>query len=301
MNSKIIKGIKDPYYGCELILHQMARYISDEKYVSWKYYLNFHKKLNLIEPQTYNEKLQWLKLYDQHEEYTRMVDKYEAKNYVASIIGDEYIIPTIGVYNSFDEIDFDKLPDQFVMKCTHNSGGIFICKDKATFDIDSTRKQMKKWLRKNPYWKNREYPYRNVKPRIIVEKYMVDESGVELKDYKIMCFNGDPRCLFALTGRYKHDIRLNFYDLHWNKLPFERGYPNTSSPTEIQQPKGFSKMIELSKVLSRGIPHVRVDFYDICGKVYFGELTFFPGSGLEVFKPNEWDNILGSWLVLPNK
>ena len=148
MNKKIKKALGNPYYACELVLNQLAPFISDERFVKWKYYLNFRKKLDLKNPQTFSEKLQWLKLYDRHEEYTQMVDKYEAKQYVASIIGEEYIIPTLGVYNSFDEINFDDMPNQFVMKCTHNSGGIIICRDKTLLDVAHARKQITKWLKK---------------------------------------------------------------------------------------------------------------------------------------------------------
>ena len=299
MNPKIKKALKNPYYACELILNQLARYVSDENYVKWKYYLNFRKKLHLDNPQTYNEKLQWLKLYDLHEEYTQMVDKYEAKKYVASIIGEEYIIPTYGVYNSFDEIDFASLPQQFVLKCTHNSGGVFVCKDKSVFDIEGARKQVNKWLKKNPYWKNREYPYKNVKPRIIIEQYMEDESGYELKDYKFFCFDGTAKYIFVASDRGKDDeeTKFDFYDIEWNLLPFTNGHPNSNK--KMKKPENYDKMVDISERLSKGIPHVRVDLYNINGRIYFGELTFFHWSGLVPFVPEEWDSIFGDSLVLP--
>ena len=299
MNSKIKKTIKNPFYACELVLNQLARFVSDVNFIKWKYYLNFHQKLDLNNPQTFSEKLQWLKLYDQHEEYTKMVDKYEAKKYVASIIGDEYIIPTIGIYNSFDEIDFKKLPKQFVLKCTHNSGGVFVCKEKDVFDIEGARKQVNKWLRKNPYWKNREYPYKNVKPRIIIEKYMEDESGYELKDYKFFCFDGEAKCLFVASDRGVEgkETKFDFYDLEWNHLPFTNGHPNSNKL--MSKPENYEKMIEISERLSQGIPHVRVDLYNINGHIFFGELTFFHWSGLMPFNPSEWDYYLGAHLQLP--
>lgn len=300
MNPKFIKALKNPYYACELILNQFARFIDDESYVRWKYYLNFHKKLNLNNPKTYNEKLQWLKINDKHEEYTMMVDKWEAKKYVASIIGEDHLIPTIGVYDSFDEIVFDELPNQFVMKCTHNSGGIFICKDKYSFDKNRAKCQINKWLKKNPYWKNREYPYKNVKPRIIIEQYMEDESGYELKDYKFFSFNGKVKCLFVASdrGRKGEETKFDFLDLDWNLLPFTNGHPN--SKKEIIKPDNFDGMIKISEALSKGIPHVRVDLYNINGKIYFGELTFFHWSGLTPFVPEKWDSVFGSWLELPS-
>lgn len=300
MNPKIKKALKNPYYACELVLNQLAPYVSDENFVKWKYYLNFHKRLDLRNPQTFNEKLQWLKLYDQHEEYTQLVDKYEAKQFVASIIGKEYIIPTIGVYDSIEEIDFEYLPQQFVIKCTHNSGGIIVCKDKQKLDIKNSCKQLEKWLKVNPYWKNREYPYKNVKPRIIIEQYMEDESGYELKDYKFFCFDGEPKCLFVATDRGKEgeETKFDFFDLEWNHLPFTNGHPNSKQC--ISKPNSFEKMIEISRRLSQGFPHVRVDLYNIDGRIYFGELTFFHWSGLTPFVPEEWDYKFGSWLHIPD-
>ena len=299
MNPKIKKALGNPYYACELVLNQLARYVSDENYVKWKYYLNFRKRLDLDNPQTYNEKLQWLKLYDQHDEYTQMVDKYEAKKFVASIIGEDYIIPTYGVYDAFEEIDFASLPQQFVLKCTHNSGGVFVCKDKSVFDVEGARKQVNKWLKKNPYWKNREYPYKNVKPRIIIEQYMEDESGYELKDYKFFCFDGVAKYIFVASDRGKNneETKFDFYDIEWNLLPFTNGHPNSNKM--MKKPVNFDKMVEISERLSQGIPHVRVDLYNINGHIYFGELTFFHWSGLVPFVPPKWDNIFGDSLVLP--
>ncbi len=297
---KIIAALHNPYYAVELILNQLATFVSDENYVKWKYYLNFHKKLHLDNPQTYNEKLQWLKLHDQHEEYAQMVDKYEVKKYVASIIGEEYIIPTYGVYDAFEEIDFASLPQQFVLKCTHNSGGVLVCKDKAVFDVEGARKQVNKWLKKNPYWKNREYPYKNVKPRIIIEQYMEDESGYELKDYKFFCFDGTAKYIFVASDRGKDDeeTKFDFYDIEWNLLPFTNGHPNSNKM--MKKPENYDKMVEISEKLSLGIPHVRVDLYNINGRIYFGELTFFHWSGLVPFVPEEWDYTFGSWLMLPD-
>lgn len=299
MNKKIKKALTNPYYACNLMLNQIASCFGDKRFVKWKYYLTFHKKLNLDNPQTYNEKLQWLKLFDRREEYTQMVDKYEAKKYVANLIGEEYIIPTLGVYNSFDEIDFEKLPNQFVLKCTHNSGGIIICKDKKNLDVAKAKKQLEKWLKVNPYWKNREYPYKHVQPRIIAEQYMEDESGYELKDYKFFCFDGEVKCLFVATdrGNGNEETKFDFYDLDWNHLPFTNGHPNSTK--EIKKPIGFEEMVRLSQVLSKNIPHVRVDLYNINGEIYFGELTFFHWSGLTPFVPEKWDYIFGEWLKLP--
>lgn len=297
MNQKFLKALKDPYYASSLLLDHMGRFVSDERFIKWSYYLKFHKKLNLDNPQTYNEKMQWLKLNDRREEYTKMVDKYEAKEYVASIIGDEYIIPTLGVYDSFDEINFDELPNQFVLKCTHDSGGISICTDKKTFDYKKAKKLLSRNLRRNPFWYNREFPYKNIKPRIIAEKYMVDESGWQLKDYKVFCFNGEPQFVEVDYDRYVGH-KLNVYDLNWNFLDFYMTSPNDSS-VMIPKPKCLEKMIQLARVLSRGLINVRVDFYSIGDKLYFGELTLTPGSGCIEFYPEEYDSLLGSKLLLP--
>ena len=302
MNPTIKKALQDPYFACELVLNRLARFIDDEHFVRWKYYLNFRKKLDLDNPKTFNEKLQWLKLNDWHEEYTQMVDKYEAKKYVANLIGEEYIIPTLGVYDSFDEIDFDKLPNQFVLKCTHNSGGIIICRDKASLDVPKARKQMTKWLKKNPFWTNREYPYKNVKPRIIAEQYMEDESGYELKDYKFFCFSGDVKYVFVATDRGKADeeTKFDFFDMDWNHLPFTNGHPNNPGP--ISKPENFEEMKALACKLSKNMPHVRVDLYNISGKIYFGELTFYHWSGLTPFVPEKWDFEFGECITLvPHK
>ena len=271
------------------------RILPDRAYLSIKYRLLIGKKLTLKKPQTYNEKLQWLKLYDRNPEYTKMVDKYEVRKYVAEKIGEEYLIPLLGVWDSFDEIDFDKLPEQFVLKCTHDSGGLVICKDKGKFDTESARRKINKCLKRNYFWQSREWPYKNIKPRIIAEKYMVDESGTELKDYKFFCFNGEPKALFIATDR-PHDTKFDFYDIEFNHLPFTNGHPNADR--EIKKPAGFDEMAQLARKLSEGLCHVRIDLYDINGKIYFGEITFFHWSGMTPFEPEEWDYKFGEMIKL---
>lgn len=269
----------------------------DKSYIEHKFYEEFDRKLDLNNPQTFNEKIQWLKLYDQKPEYTEMVDKFEVKKYIADAIGEEYIIPTLGIYNNFDEIDFNKLPNQFVIKCTHDSGSIIICKDKSTFDRKKAKKKINKWLKRNYYYHSREWSYKNVKPRIIIEKYMVDESGTELKDYKIFCFNGEPKFIEVDFGRFS-DHKRNLYTLDWELLDLEIKYPSDPQKV-IKRPNHLEKMIEFSRILSKNIPHVRVDLYSINNKIYFGELTFYHGSGLEKIEPVEWDKKLGDMLKLP--
>ncbi len=270
-------------------------FLPDKAFLKLLFWARTGKRLNLKNPRTYNEKLQWLKLYDRNPEYTKMVDKYEVRKYISEKIGEEYLIPLLGVWESFDEIDFDSLPEQFVLKCTHDSGGLVICKDKSKLDLAVAKKKINKCLKRNFYKYNREWVYKNVKPRIIAEKYMVDESGTELKDYKFFCFDGEPRAMFIATDR-PHDTRFDFFDMQFNHLPFLNGHPMATK--EIKKPTGFDKMAELSRILSADMRHVRTDFYDINGKIYFGEITFFHHSGFTPFEPEEWDYKFGEWINL---
>lgn len=280
------------------ILRKVARFLPDKTYIKIKSFMKFRKKIDLKTPKTFNEKLQWLKLYDRKPIYTTMVDKYEAKKYVAERIGEKYIIPTLGVYERFEEIDFDKLPNQFVLKCTHDSGGLVICRDKSKFNKEAAKTKIEKSLKSNYFWSGREWPYKNVKPRIIAEKYMEDSSG-ELPDYKFFSFDGFTRAMFIATERFNEceETKFDFYDMEFKHLPFTNGHPN--SPKEIKRPQSFEKMMELANELSKGIPQLRVDFYDIDGKVYFGELTFSHWSGMMPFDPEEWDAKFGEWIKLP--
>ena len=275
--------------------------MSDKAYLKLRYNCIMGKKLNLDNPVTYNEKLQWLKLYDRKPEYTKMVDKYEAKKYVADIIGEEYIIPTLGVWDNVNDIDFDTLPNQFVLKCTHDSGGLVICKDKSELDIENAKNTLNHFLNRNFYNVHREWPYKDVQPRIIAEKYMEDESGKDLKDYKFFCFNGEPKLLYISEGLSDHSTaKISFADMDYNIAEFKR---NDFKPFDElpKKPINFEKMKELAKVLSKDRAFIRVDFYEINKKIFFGELTFFPCSGYLPFDPEKYDKILGDWITLPNK
>lgn len=302
---KRIKSIlNNPYKVLRFILDRSTivnHSITDKAYLKIIYRAHFGKSLNLNNPQTYNQKLQWLKLYDRNPIYTTLVDKYLVKEYVKDILGEEYIIPTLGVYDSFDEINFSELPDQFVLKTTHDSGGVVICENKDSFDIDAAKVKLDNCLKESFFYYGREWPYKNVKPRIIAEKYMVDESGYELKDYKFFCFDGIAKSMFIASDRGFEDIetKFDFYDMDFNHLSFTNGHPNSNN--KIQKPKSLDKMKLLAEKLSRNIPHVRVDFYDINGRIYFGEITFFHWSGFVPFEPEEWDYTFGSWIKLPNK
>lgn len=273
-------------------------WMNDAAYLKLKYKIAIGRKLDLKNPQTFNEKLQWLKLHDRKAIYTTMVDKYAVKEYVASIIGEEHVIPTLGVWDSFDEIDFDLLPDQFVLKCTHDSGGLVICKDKSKLDINEAKRKIEKSLKTNYYLQGREWPYKDVPRRIIAEKYMVDESGTELRDYKIHNFNGVPRMILVCRDRFeKSGLTEDFYSEKWEHLDIKRpSHPNAEYPQEI--PAALQKMLNLSKKLAQDIPFVRTDFYVVGNHIYFGEMTFFPASGMERFEPPVVDEQLGKWLVI---
>lgn len=280
-------------------LKKTAFLYPDRLFLKMMFPLKMGKKLDLNNPLTFNEKLQWLKLYNRKPEYTKMVDKYEAKKYIASIIGEEHIIPTIGIYNSVDEIPWEKLPNQFVLKCTHDSGGIVICKDKERLDIEKAKAKLSRGLAKSYFYLYREWPYKNVKPRIICEKYIVDESGIELKDYKFFCFNGIPK-LFKVDFNRSSDHRANYYDLEWILLDFGEVMCPPDSSRIIPKPKNFDLMVSIAKKLSRDEPFVRVDLYNNNGNIYFGELTFFPATGMGRFTSDEWDKTMGIWMELPN-
>lgn len=281
------------------VIFSTASFYSDKFFLKASFWIVMGRRLDLNNPKSFSEKLQWLKLYRRRPEYTKMVDKIEAKKYVASIIGNEYIIPTLKMYDSINQVNFDELPKQFVIKCTHDSGSVIVCKDKDKLDKKKALEKLNKGLKQNFYYQTREYPYRSVKPRLIAEQYMEDESGYELKDYKIFCFNGQPKMSFVASDRQKEgeDTKFDFYDLEWNHIPVTNGHP--CSEHGIAKPQNYDKMLELASKLSQGIPHVRVDFYNINGKIYFGELTFFHWSGLVPFEPEDWDYTFGSYLHLP--
>lgn len=275
----------------------MLNWIPDSIYLKMKYRVVMGEKLNLRNPKTFNEKLQWLKIHNRKPIYTQMVDKYEAKKYIADMIGAEYVIPTYGVWDHFDDIDFDMLPNQFVLKTTHDSGGVVICDDKRSFDFQKAKAKLEPRLKQNFYWHGREWPYKNVKPRILAEKILTEEKDDvggtgRIEDYKMMCFDGAVECSFVCSGRdSERGLHVTFYDNEWAIMPFERHYPRETTP--VMKPNCFEKMKAIAGVLSKGFPFIRIDFYEVNGNLYVGELTFYPGSGFEEFSPREWDTILG--------
>lgn len=273
----------------------------DEQYLKLKYKSIFGKELNLDNPQTFNEKLQWLKLHNRKPEYTIVVDKYLSKQYVADKIGAEYVVPLLGVWDDPDEIDFDALPDQFVLKCSHNSGvGMCICKDKSKLDIKKVREELRNGLKEDYYLKSREWPYKNVPRKIIAEQYLLENriEGREecLTDYKFFCFDGKPKVAYISKDNALHPT-TDFFDMEFDRLDLKMKDPPSECPP--QKPAEFDEMKKIAEVLSCDVPHLRVDFYDISGKLYVGELTFYHNGGFGRVSPEKWDKTLGDWIKIP--
>lgn len=300
---KILRYVFDRKYRFSInsLKFGMHKRMDDQEYLGKIYESVFNKAIDFEDPKTFNEKIQWLKLYDRRPEYTSMVDKYEVKRIVGNLIGEEHVIKTLGVWDCFDDIDFDSLPEKFVLKCTHDSGGLVICRDKKSFDARKAKKKISSSLKRDYFSLFREWPYKNVKPRIIAEEYMEDSETNELRDYKFFCFDGVAKIMFVASDRQKkgEETKFDFFDMDFNHLPIVNGHPNSSQI--IKKPTAFNEMIAFAEVLSKGIPHVRCDFYEVNGKVFFGELTFSHFSGLVPFKPEEWDEKMGSWIKLPNQ
>lgn len=298
VKEKIKMVLKNPSWIIIKLASKNIIHMTDKKYLELQYKLIMGKELNLDNPKTFNEKIQWLKLYNRRQEYIKMVDKYEAKEYVSNIIGKEYVIPTIGIFSKFEDIDFEKLPNQFVMKCTHDSSSTIICDDKSSFNINKTKKKINKKLKTNFYFPGREWIYKNIKPRIIVEKNMTTEGQKDLMDYKYFCFNGKVRVILVCSNRTKK-LKETWFDSKWNLLDLKEG--NCEIDRNIAKPINLNLMIELSEKLAKNVPFLRVDWYEIDGKIYFGELTFYPNSGREKFDPPKYNKILGDMIKLPNK
>jgi len=278
------------------IIKYALQMLPDRLYLKLRYRVTFRRALNLKNPETYNEKLQWMKLYDRNPHYNQLVDKYAVRSFVAECIGEEYLIPCLGVWDRYEDIDFNILPEQFVLKCTHDSGSVIICRDKSQLNHVALKKHFTAAVKDNQYYGGREWAYKDVKGRIIAEAFMIDDSGIGLKDYKFFCFDGKVRSLFIATDRgvKDQDVKFDFFDEHFNHLPFKHGHENAAvSPSK---PEGFDEMKELACRLSKGLRHVRVDLYNINGKIYFGEMTFYHHCGFVPFEPDEWDYTFGSWI-----
>lgn len=277
--------------------NNLLNFIPDPVYLRLVFRAELGYPLDLKDPVTYNEKLQWIKLYDRNPDYTIYADKYLVREYIKNKIGEKYLIPLVGVYDTVDDIDWEMLPNRFVLKCTHGSGCNIICRNKAQLNIDEAKKKLKKWMRKSWYWFGREWAYKNIKPRIICEEFLETPDGNTPTDYKFMCFNGQPKLIQVHQDRYGHHTK-DFYDMDWNKTNISSGgVPNSSK--SVPKPSSYAEMLEISKQLSAGMPYARIDLYDQDGRVFFGEITMYPTSGFAPFNSYEVDKTLGSWIQLP--
>ncbi len=290
--------ILDNYYRFDIASELgLFNHVTDKKYLMKKYHYLLDGELDFDNLVTFNQKLQWLKLYDRKPKYSNMVDKYEAKSIVGELIGEQYIIPTLGIWNSFDEINFDNLPEKFVLKCTHDSGGNIIVNNKNALDKDYARKLINKCLRRNYFYTTREWPYKDVKPRVLAEKLMIDDKTKDLRDYKFFCFDGKVKFFKIDVNRYI-EHRANYYDCKGNLLPFGEKICPPDFEAEIDMPQNLELMISLAEKMAEDIPFIRIDFYEVNGMVYFGEFTFYPASGFGRFVPDEWDKKIGDMLIL---
>lgn len=277
----------------------LRRKISDKYEIEqqWKTHMDY--PLNLKEPKTFNEKLQWLKLYNRNPLYTTLVDKYKVKEWVTNKIGAQYVIPALAMWSCAEDIDISQLPDKFVLKCNHDSGSVIVCRDKSKFDLTAAKEMFRKALSKNFYYEGREWPYKNVKPCVYAEEYKEDDTSHDLPDYKFFCFDGVAKYLFIATERMNEstETRFDFFDREFKHIDVTNGHPNAD--VLPRKPKSFDEMLALAGKLSIGLPHVRVDFYEVNGKVYFGEMTFFHWGGMVPFVPREFDYEMGECLTLP--
>ena len=292
--------LKNPLEAGVQLLCRYGKKLSDESYLKIMFFLRMRRRLNLSNPKTFSEKLQWLKLYDRRPEYTTMVDKYAVKDYVAGIIGQDYIIPTLGAWDSPDDIEWDKLPDQFVLKTTHGGGGksVFVCKDKNTFDKEGVVQELKKSLNVDIYRMLKEWPYKNVPKRVIAEKYIEPSPDIkDLPDYKFFCFNGEPKYCQVISGRGTK-MCIDFFDKEWNHQPFHEPRKYPFADVEPKKPKCYEKMCDLARKLAQDKAFSRIDFYEVGEDVYFGEITFYPTSGFGGFNPSDYDIVLGKMIDL---
>lgn len=278
----------------------LLNYIDDGIYLRICYYLYMGKPVNFSNPITLNQKINWLKINDRKEKYVNLVDKYRVKEYVTKLIGSEYIIPTIGVWNSFDEINFDILPDKFVLKCTHDSGSVIICADKNNFNFNFARKKLSKCLMRNYYWFGREWVYKNIKPCIIAEQYIQDYETHDLKDYKFYCFGNVVDCVLVCVGRGSGQPKFYFFDREWNLKRYNKLGKQAPDDFTLPKPENIDKMFEIARTLSvaSGAPFLRVDLYNVNGKIYFGELTLYPDCGMDRNRLPETDEYFGGLVDL---
>lgn len=280
-----------------LRLEERLKDWDDERYLKLIFWLRVGEFLNLKNPQTYNQKLQWLKLNYRVQDEWKLVDKFEAKAIVSSQIGAERVVPTLALYHDPADICFDELPQSFVLKCTHNSGGVVLVKDKNVLNEDAAREKLAHALRRNYFFNGREHHYRDIKPRIIAEPFLEDAAKGQLLDYKFFCFNGEVRAMFVASDRSTGNVKFDYFDANFHPLDLRQLYPKSQVPPE--RPQLYEEMLDIARTLSQSHPHVRVDLYEANGQIYFGEMTFYHFGGMHRFRPAKWDRIFGEWLTLP--
>ena len=299
--SGIMTYLKNPTARRIKLLHILGDNLSDEDFTRKLYKIKTGKSLNLENPKTYTEKLQWLKLYDHRPEYTLMQDKYLIRDYVSKTIGDEYLIPLLGVWESANDIDFEVLPNQFVLKCNHDCASVVICRNKKTLNFEETRMKLDFCLKNNYYKSAREWAYKDIKPLIIAEKYMSNHNEKTLTDYKFFCCSGKAKMVLLASGEaHTDERRLDYFDMSFNHLPITRGSMNGTG-VKWRKPDDFDLLIQMAEKIAGNFPFIRVDFYIVEGHPYFGEIAFYPSAGLSEFSPREWEERVGSWIELPIK
>lgn len=303
MFNRLVNYWKNPKVLGNVIMYRTARLWPHDLYLKILYRILVGKKLNLKNPQTLGDKLNWLKLYYHKKVFTTMVDKYEVKQFVRERIGDKYVVPCYGVWDSPDSIEWDKLPEKFVLKCTHDSGSFIVCKDKKTFDKEAAIRKLKKCQTKEYYWGTREWPYKNVKRRVIAEQYIDGLGKDDSIEYKVTCMNGEVKFVTVCKGPAHQALELrkndHFTPKEWKRLDWWTFYE--PSRTDYERPVFMDEMVELCEKLAKDVPYLRVDWYVTDGKIYFGEMTFYTWAGFLVFNPDNWDSILGSWMTLPER
>lgn len=278
--------------------YELYKFIPDKPFLMFYYRLLTGNKLDLHHPVGFNQKLQWLKIHDRNRIYTTLVDKYAVREYIAETIGKQYLVPLMGVYEHVGDIDWEALPDEFVLKCTHGSGCNIICADKSKLDVEASKIKLEKWMKKNWYWVGREWPYKNVKPKIICEQF-ISNNNKPPEDYKVLCFNGKAKLIEVHLNRFGEQHECDNYDMNWEKTNISQkcvGLPNSSQL--IPKPVVFDQMISMSEALAGATRHVRIDWYIVENKLYFGEITFYDASGFSDFDREEDDYLLGSWISL---
>lgn len=298
--NKLFKYIFDKNYRFLVNSYNgLYKTMPDEKYLKKLFRVIKGYELNLENPRTFNEKLQWLKLHDRKPEYMQIVDKYKVREYIAEKLGEEYLIPLLGVYDKVEDIDFDKLPSKFVLKCNHNSGlGMYICKDKSKLDIKMVKKGLKKALKQDYYLTGREWPYKDVERKIICEQYLEDEETQELRDYKFFCFNGKATHVMVCKDRSSGNTKFHVFDRDWNLFKYKKADLDLPENFTLSKPEQINEMFEIAEKLSKDFTFVRVDLYNCNGKIYFGELTLFPHSGADPDLIKETDKYFGELLIL---